>query len=110
MSILDKHAIVCLESIKDSRQRTDLINKLSEFHSIIDISYEEMGQFCGNVIMGENSLNEKHVLLSERAFNGFSEENRKELQRHYELTYSNVDTIETIGGGGVRCMLAELFY
>ena len=46
----------------------------------------------------------------EQAHNAFTPDQRKVLRRHVaELHHSPIDTIEHIGGGGVRCSLAEIF-
>ena len=45
-----------------------------------------------------------------QAHRAFSPEQHKILQKHVaELHHAPIDTIEHIGGGGVRCSLAELF-
>ena len=106
MSLLKDHAVICLESIIDLEQRKNTIKELSKNYDIIDISLDEVNNFCGNVIMGENGSGEHHVIMSERAYNGFSNQNIKELRENYNITYSNLETIEKVGGGGARCMLS----
>jgi hypothetical protein len=45
--------------------------------------------------------------MSEKAFKGFTEDQKKILEKHGEIIYSNLDTIEDIGGGSARCMMCE---
>ena len=40
---------------------------------------------------------------------GDSKEQIEKLERHSKLLYSDVATIETCGGGSVRCMMGEVF-
>jgi hypothetical protein len=48
--------------------------------------------------------------MSTRAFNAFTDDQKRVLRRHVAaLHHANIDTLEHIGGGGVRCTLAELF-
>ena len=47
--------------------------------------------------------------MSTTAYNGFSDENRKDLEQTYKVIHSDVSTIEKIGGGSARCMVAEVF-
>ena len=44
------------------------------------------------------------------AFNGFTVSQRAELLKHVdEIVHSPIPTIENIGGGSLRCMMAEIF-
>lgn len=47
--------------------------------------------------------------MSERAYKGLREHNRKEIENNYRIISSDLHMIETIGGGSARCMVAELF-
>jgi len=47
--------------------------------------------------------------MSEAAFNCLSKMQLDILQKDSKIVYSNVKTIEACGGGGVRCMMAEVF-
>ena len=59
----------------------------------------------------KNSEGERILVLSERIFRHLSEEQKARLEHHNNyLLPIDIRTIETIGGGSVRCMLAELFY
>jgi hypothetical protein len=50
LAILDKHAIICLDSITDLKERENVKNNLSEGREIVNISYKEMEEMCGNMI------------------------------------------------------------
>ena len=112
--ILSNHVVLCVEAIhKEDRQRVidELTSKELCTHSyqLIDISFEEMNGFCGNVICLDKGDNVKIVLMSERARKCFSANNLKILETNYQIVSSDVSKIEEIGGGGARCMVAELF-
>ncbi len=64
---------------------------------------------CGNMIMLKNNKGEHCVIMSDRAKNGLSKKNLKTLKKHYTIIASDLSTIEHIGGGSARCMIAELF-
>jgi len=38
-----------------------------------------------------------------------STEQIKTIEKHSDILHTPIDTIEQIGGGSVRCMLAEIF-
>ena len=47
--------------------------------------------------------------MSNRAYNGLSNENKQTLEKSYKIIKSDISTIENIGGGSARCMVAEIF-
>jgi hypothetical protein len=51
----------------------------------------------------------KDVLTPDAAMNAFTSQQRSQLAQYGELVPVPVPTIERIGGGSVRCMLAEVF-
>ena len=61
------------------------------------------------MIMVQNKKGEDCVIMSERAYKGLREHNRKEIENNYRIISSDLHMIETIGGGSARCMVAELF-
>lgn len=49
------------------------------------------------------------VIMSERARRGLAPKHLATLEQHYNIVSSDVSTIENIGGGSARCMVAEIF-
>lgn len=68
---------------------------------------------CGNMIQvrSEKALPKGPlcVIMSERAKRGLTPEHLATLEQHYNIIASDISTIETIGGGSARCMVAEIF-
>ena len=56
-----------------------------------------------------SNLQPAYIFLSETAFDALGPDQRLALQRHAELVPVAIPTIEAVGGGSVRCMLAENF-
>lgn len=108
LSVGTDWAVVCVEAI-DPLDRSEVLATLAETgHDTIDISLDQMGSFCGNVLELENDRGGKLVAMSDRAFHAFSDEQRAALAAHAELVHADLTTIETHGGGSARCMIAEL--
>jgi hypothetical protein len=109
MSIGPGFAVICLESITDSEERERVTNSLLDTqHEIIEISFKQVNNFAGNML----SLNTKagtRLVMSQRAFNSLSERQLQQLNRYCIPLAVDVNTIETIGGGSVRCMMTEIF-
>ena len=108
MSVGSDWAILCVEAV-DSLDRAEVLATLAESgHETIDISLEQMDAFCGNVLELESDKGERLVVMSDRAFDAFTDEQREILASRAELVHADLTTIETHGGGSARCMIAEL--
>jgi len=110
MSIGTSMAVACLESIADDKERRHFVSRLSRTHEIVDISRAQMAALCGNVLELEDGRGLPVLAMSSRAYSAFTDDQKKVLRRHVAaLHHANIDTLEHIGGGGVRCTLAEIF-
>lgn len=110
MSVTSEFTIICLESISDIRQKEELQNHLNSFaQNIIDVTYEQMEQFCCNVLEVQNESGKVFLTMSERAYNSFSQAQKNVILKTHSIIHSPLYTIEDIGGGGSRCMMAEIY-
>ncbi len=75
---------------------------------IIPITLEQMGKMCGN-ILELRSPKGPLIVMSQTAYNNFTPQQRKELQRFGTLLPVQILTIEAIGGRSACCMLGEVF-
>eukprot|EP01080_Neovahlkampfia_damariscottae_P007678 gene7678-12144_t len=110
MSVGSTFAVICTESIVE-HHREDALNKLKETgKEIIDISIEQTEKFyCGNVIQLGDTTNSV-IVMSDSAKNGFTTEQLQKLQNHGKIVVFPISkTIEFVGGGSARCMIAEIF-
>ena len=78
-------------------------------HEIVEISIEQMNRFAGNMLEVRTNRNKSCLLMSASAQQSLSEKQIKQIEKHAEILSSNIATIEAVGGGSVRCMLAEIF-
>lgn len=110
MCVADKFVVICLECIDDEleREKVQEIIKSSE-KEIIEISEDQMQQFAGNMLQVQNDEGEKFLVMSESAYRSLTPEQISAIEKHCEIIYSDLSTIETNGGGSARCMLAEVF-
>mmetsp|Transcript_25245 Transcript_25245/g.54866 ORF Transcript_25245/g.54866 Transcript_25245/m.54866 type:complete len:494 (-) Transcript_25245:950-2431(-) len=103
-------AIVCAESVADERERARLLSSLRKTHEVVEISLKQMDHLCGNALELENGKGLPVMAMSTQAYNAFTEEQRRAIRRHVaDIVHAPIDTLERVGGGGVRCTLAELF-
>ncbi len=110
LCVADKYAVVCLDSVKNSEERNNLIEKLRQTEKeIIEISEEQMEHFAGNMLQLHNTEKEKLCVMSHVAHDSLTEKQIKTLEKYNRLIVIPIPTIEKNGGGSVRCMIAEVF-
>jgi hypothetical protein len=111
LSIGEKIAIICSESIKCNTEKKQVLDNLKKSNKeIIDISLEQMYQMCGNVLELKNADNHNFIILSTTANNGFTTKQIEVIDKHTKRIICDIPNIEHVGGGSVRCMMAEIFY
>lgn len=111
MSVGTRVAVICGESVVDRGERSRVVGMLEETgHEVVDISHGQVEKFCGNVLELESYCGDQIMMMSTGAYEGFSEGQRERLLEHTErLVHADISTIEKVGGGGVRCTIAELY-
>ena len=109
MSIGTRFAVVCLESITDSTVRSELVRKLSLERTVIPIERGQMQAFAGNILELRGRKDHPLIVMSSQAFKAYSGDQRDLLSQFGKIIHIPIDTIEYVGGGSTRCMIAELF-
>jgi len=108
MAVGEGFAVVCSEAITQPRHRAAVCSKLaSTGHEVLEISREQMRAFAGNCLQLE-AAGRKRIAMSSTAWKALPGAHRDVLERHGEILRLDIPTIERIGGGGVRCMMAEI--
>ncbi|MGB7202036.1 MAG: arginine deiminase-related protein [Pyrinomonadaceae bacterium] len=106
MCVGDQFAVICLESITDESERANVFSKLATTgHEIVDITFDQMNSFAGNMLVMRNDL----LVMSQSAFDSLTDPQKTALEKYCELLPIAIPTIETVGGGSARCMIAEIF-
>lgn len=110
LAIHEKAAIVCFDCIPDASDKR-AVKRMLEISGkkIISISMQQLESFAGNMLFVKNKMGEDQVILSQSAWHSLEKNQQEELSAIANPVYSNLETIETIGGGSARCMVAELF-
>jgi hypothetical protein len=107
LSIGARFAVLCSSALRDDGERRRLVAQLTEHREVIDLSFEQLHSFAGNLL--ELRAGEAPVIaLSTTALASLRGPQRRALEAHGELVVGDVATIEKHGGGSVRCMLAEV--
>lgn len=110
MAVGSKLAVVCLESIRPASARQQVREQLQRHgKQVIEIDYTQMEHFCGNVIELADAAGNALFAMSSRAWHAFSPAQQATLAANGTVVHAPLDTIEHLGGGGARCMVAENF-
>jgi len=110
MSIGETYAVICLDSVKEEAERIALSQRLiTTGHEVIPITLAQVHAYAGNMLQVQNKHGKKFTVLSQQAFHSLTDEQKDILNIHSNLLPIDITTIETIGGGSVRCMMAEIF-
>ena len=109
MAIGSKVAVVCLECLPDVSERTALLENLSMYHAVVEINDAQVQSFAGNMLALKNGNEEELMVMSARALSSLTIEQKKEIEKYCRIVASPIQTIEDVGGGSARCMIAEIF-
>lgn len=109
MCIGAKFAVVCLDAVKDENDQDVLLESFSASEKkVIAISFAQMRAFAGNMIEVLTHDHEPVVLLSETAFQSLLPGQVNAISQFAEMLPLQINTIENVGGGSVRCMVAGI--
>ncbi|MDB5091185.1 MAG: amidinotransferase [Mucilaginibacter sp.] len=109
MCVGSSFAVICLDSIPNPHERIVVKESLlSTQKEIVDISFDQMNQFAGNMLEVKNAEDETLIVMSKNAFTTLDDNQKTSLEKYGKLIYSDINTIETNGGGSARCMMAEV--
>jgi hypothetical protein len=111
MSVGESFVLICLDSVKDEDEKKVLLSHFTSTNKeIIDITFDQMHSFAGNIIQLKNKQGNRFIVMSQTAKDSLSVEQVDKLTSHGKIISPNINTIETLGGGSARCMLAEDFF
>jgi hypothetical protein len=109
MSIGTDFAVLCEDAISDAGQRAAVRRRLEQTgHEVIPIRLDQMSAFAANVLELAGAGGERLLALSARAYSALDPAQRAALESRCRLVSAPIAAIEEGGGGGVRCMLAEI--
>ena len=110
MCVATDYVIVCLDSIDDKKQRKNVSSFINESgKKLIEISENQVESFAGNMLELVNDKGESILVMSKSAEDSLNENQKNIITKYSRIISSDINTIETCGGGSTRCMMAEIF-
>jgi len=106
MSISKNYALICLEAISDSLERSIIKNALiNSGKQIIEISFNQLNNYAGNCLEVFNKDQKSKLIMSRTAHSTLNENQKSVIRKYSDIIEVNISIIERIGGGSARCML-----
>jgi hypothetical protein len=105
-------AAVCLEAVAEPERAALRLRIERGGRTLIELSRAEVAQFCGNMLeltLPGAARARALLVMSARAATAMSAATATAIRAHVDAIVTvPVPTIERIGGGSVRCMIAEV--
>jgi hypothetical protein len=103
-----RFAVLCTDVIAEE-YRPVLVDEIeASGRTVIGVDYEQMSNFACNVIELEGRSGEPVIAISAAAKASLQPGQRKTLESFGELLDVPIPTIERVGGGSIRCMIADV--
>lgn len=110
MSVGDTIAVICSSCIQEPAIRVEISKQLEQNAKvIIEITPEQVESMCGNVLELVNASGQRMLVMSQTAYENFTPLQIKDIESKVKIIPVGISTIENIGGGSARCMMAEIF-
>lgn len=108
LSLGTHFAVLCADAV-DAGARAALIAEIeASGRTLIEVDQDQMGSFACNLIELMNRDRDPVIALSSAALAAFRSEQRRLLESFGELVEIPIPVIEAVGGGSVRCMIADI--
>ncbi|MEQ1579818.1 MAG: arginine deiminase-related protein [Steroidobacteraceae bacterium] len=109
LSVGERFAAVCTEAIVQPDRRRVLDKLQSTGHEVIELTRAQMERFAGNLLELQGAGQERIAALSAAAFASLHDA-QKQAFAGLGITFAvaPLPTIERLGGGSARCMIAEI--
>lgn len=110
MALGEDFVVICMDAVKDGAEWANLHACFAETNKdIIELTYEQMYAFAGNMLQVCNANNDSFLVMSEQAYRSLTTAQIERIEQHTNILYSPLYTIEQFGGGSARCMMAEVY-
>ncbi|MCH1401307.1 MAG: arginine deiminase-related protein [Schleiferiaceae bacterium] len=110
MCMTNTYALICLDTIHDAAERAAVVKSIKDSDKdILEITKEQKIQFAGNMLLVKGALDQLFLVMSGSAYRALTPEQVARIELDHKIIYSDLPTIETLGGGSARCMLAEIY-
>jgi hypothetical protein len=109
MCMGDQFVVICLDSIPNEKEKQMLLDSFEQTNKeVIEISQDQLNHFAGNMLQVFDIEVKPHLIMSEQAYSRLHAAQLKSLEKYNPILPIPIPTIEALGGGSTRCMMAEI--
>jgi hypothetical protein len=109
MSVGTRFAAVCTAAIEPGRRAAIVALLETTGRQIVDLTLDQMHSFAGNMLELRTREGACVIAMSASALQSLAPGQRAALEACGSIVSAPIPTIERLGGGSVRCMIAEVF-
>jgi hypothetical protein len=110
MCMANQFVVICSDSIPNEQERQMLLDSFARTNKeVIEISQDQLNHFAGNMLQVFDITEKPHLIMSEQAYKSLHTAQLKSLEKYNPLLPISIPTIEALGGGSTRCMMAEIY-
>ena len=110
MCMGNQFVVICLESIPNEQEKQLVLESFKKSNKeVITISQDQLNHFAGNMLQVFDINEKPHLIMSKQAFTSLSTEQVNSLEKYNPILPISIPTIEALGGGSTRCMMAEIY-
>lgn len=110
LHIGNQYALFCAESLPDTHEQKMVTACLHDCGlEVVTFTRNQMDQYCGNMLQVLTINGDPVTLCSKQAFLALNTQQRMSIEKYSRFVVADIPTIETVGGGSLRCMLAEIY-
>ena len=110
MCMGDQFVVICSDSIPNEQERQMLLDSFARTNKeVIEISQDQLNHFAGNMLQVFDITEKPHLIMSEQAYKSLHTAQLKSLEKYNPILPISIPTIEALGGGSTRCMMAEIY-
>jgi len=109
MCMGNQFVVICLDSIPNELEKQILLESfLRTKKEVITISQDQLNHFAGNMLQVFDFNEKPHLIMSEQAHASLHPAQIESLEKYNPILPISIPTIEALGGGSTRCMMAEI--
>ena len=110
MCMANQFVVICLDSIPNEQEKQIVLESFKKSNKeVIEISQDQLNHFAGNMLQVFDTAEKPHLVMSKQAYKSLHTAQLKSLEKYNPLLPISIPTIEALGGGSTRCMMAEIY-
>ncbi len=109
LCVADRYAVICMDSVAGA-DRVSVRESLERSgKTVVTITQKQLDSFAGNMLQVENTAGKTFLVMSSQAYRSLDKQQVALLESFDPIIHAPLETIEQLGGGSARCMMAEVF-